>query len=251
MSHLPAAPNLAWWTTLALGFVLGLRHATEPDHVAAVSTFSSRAAHPFRALFDGAFWGIGHTAALMVFGMAIAVLRLTVSPRLSQVLDFAVGIMLIILGVNVLTELARKRPHLHRHVHEHDGVRHSHFHLHFDAEEDHEHSHQHGHHHLSAAGKPFLVGVVHGLAGTAAVMLMFVSTIPSLLLAAAYLLIFGLGTIVCMMAMSLLMGLPSSYGVKRAKLLTHGVRLAAGLFSLGFGIFLAWDVALFQALWKG
>jgi ABC-type nickel/cobalt efflux system permease component RcnA len=252
MHQLNAATDFAWFTTLALGFVLGLRHATEPDHVAAVSTFSTREKDPFRAIFIGAFWGMGHTAALMVFGMAIALLRLTVSDRMSHWLDFAVGIMLIILGVNVLVKFFRQGPRLHRHVHEHDGVRHSHFHFHASAETEHQHEHAHHHHNgLRAAGEPFVVGVIHGLAGTAAVMLLFVSTIPSLALAAAYLLVFGLGTILCMMAMSFLMGLPAAYGTGRAQVLQYGVQLAAGLFSLGFGMFLAWDVGLIQAVLRG
>ncbi len=248
MHPVPAATDFAWATTLALGFVLGLRHATEPDHVAAVSTFSTREKNPFRAIFIGAFWGMGHTAALIFFGMAIALLRLTVSDRLSHWLDFAVGIMLIILGINVLMKFFRKGPRLHRHVHNHDGVQHSHFHFHADADKEHVHHHVHG---FRAAGKPFMVGVIHGLAGTAAVMLLFVSTIPSIALAAAYLFVFGAGTILCMMAMSFLMGLPAAYATERAQVLQYGVQLAAGLFSLGFGMFLAWDVGLIQTLWKG
>lgn len=250
MHPLTSASGFAWATTLALGFVLGLRHATEPDHVAAVSTFSTREKNPFRAVFIGAYWGMGHTAALLVFGMAIALLRFTVSDHLSHWLDFAVGLMLIVLGVNVLVKFFRKGPRLHRHVHEHDGVRHSHFHFHPSAETEgrHEHLHPHG---LRSAGEPFLVGIIHGLAGTAAVMLLFVSTIPSLALAAAYLLVFGLGTILCMMAMSLIMGLPAAYGTGRAMALQYGVQLAAGLFSLGFGMFLVWGVGLIQTVLRG
>lgn len=253
MHPVSATTDFAWATTLALGFVLGLRHATEPDHVAAVSTFSTHEKNPLRAMFVGAFWGMGHTAALIVFGMVIALLRLTVSDRLSHWMDFAVGIMLIILGVNVLAKFFRKGPRLHRHVHEHDGVQHSHFHFHASAETEHEHGHSHAHHQhgLRAAGKPFVVGVIHGLAGTAAVMLLFVSTIPSLALAAAYLFVFGAGTILCMMAMSFLMGLPAAYAAERAQVLRYSAQLAAGLFSLGFGMFLAWGVGLIQSLWRG
>jgi high-affinity nickel permease len=236
MQHFPI------WATLSIGFVLGLRHALDPDHVAAVSTFASHERNAFRAISIGAFWGMGHTAALLVFGVAIAVLRLTVTPRMSAVMDFAVGIMLIILGVNVLVRLARGGIRLHSHTHEHEGMQHSHVHVHLQGEE-----HAHRHRLLHLGGKPFLVGIVHGLAGTAAVMLLIVSAIPSLLLAVGYLLIFGLGTIGGMMAMSLLMGLPAAYAARRAGMLERGVRLAAGLFSLGFGLFLAWDVGIIQS----
>ena len=230
------------WATLGIGFVLGLRHALDPDHVAAVSTFASHERNPLRAVFVGAFWGMGHTAALLVFGVTIAILRLEVTPRMSATMDFAVGIMLIILGVGVLVRLLRQGPRFHTHTHEHDGIRHSHIHFHLHGEE-----HAHAHRWLRLGGKPFLVGIVHGLAGTAAIMLMIVSAIPSLFLAVGYLLIFGLGTIGGMMAMSLLMGLPAAYAARRAGMLERGVRLTAGLFSLGFGLFLAWDVGFIQS----
>lgn len=230
------------WTTLALGFVLGLRHALDADHLAAVSTFVSEERDPWRSSLIGVFWGLGHTTALFVFGLAIATFRLAISPRLAQALEFLVGCMLVLLGASVLIRLFTGET-IHVHAHEHDGVAHTHLHFHlYDAR----HSHQHRV--LRLGGKPFVVGVVHGLAGTAAVMLLLVGAIPSLLLALGTLLIFGLGSIGGMVAMSLVMSLPLALAARRVLVLERVIRLAAGLFSLGFGFFMAWNVGLVQAL---
>jgi hypothetical protein len=230
------------WTTLALGFVLGLRHALDADHLAAVSTFVSQERSLLRSSLIGVYWGMGHTAALLVFGMGVAVFRLVLTPRMSQFLEFLVGCMLILLGANVLRNLL-KRNALHAHTHQHDGVEHSHLHWHLGSLE-----HEHRHRTLRLGGRPFVVGVVHGLAGTAALMMLVVGAIPSLLLAAGYILIFGVGSIGGMMAMSLLMSVPLVLATRRLGLMERLIRFGAGLFSLGFGVFLAWDIGLIQAL---
>jgi ABC-type nickel/cobalt efflux system permease component RcnA len=230
------------WTTLALGFVLGLKHALDADHLAAVSTFVSEERNLLKSSLVGAYWGMGHTVALLVFGTAIAAFRLAVPPRLSQVLEFLVGCMLVFLGVNVFRKLARHEA-LHAHTHDHGGTTHSHLHIHLGGAE-----HAHRHHVLRVGGRPFVVGVVHGLAGTAALMLLVVGAIPSLLLALGYILVFGVGSIGGMMIMSILMSVPLALAARRLVALERAIRIAAGLFSLGFGIFLAWDVGLIQGL---
>jgi len=231
------------WATLALGFVLGLRHALDPDHLVAVSTLVSEERSLWRSSLIGVSWGLGHTVSLVVFGTAIAVFRLAVTPRWSEWLEFSVGCMLVCLGVNVLRKV-RQNPPLHVHAHKHDGVVHSHLHFHVgDA------GHSHGHRTLKLGGRPFVVGIVHGLAGTAALTLVVVTAIPSLALAIGYLLIFGLGTIGGMIAMSVLMSVPLALAAGRFVRLERMVRLAAGLASLSFGVFLAWRVGLIQSLW--
>jgi sulfite exporter TauE/SafE len=230
------------WATLALGFVLGLRHALDADHVAAVSTFATEERNLWRASLVGAYWGAGHTAALLFFGAAIVALKLVITERMSQFLEFSVGCMLIVLGANVLRKLAGGAA-IHVHTHEHDGTRHSHLHVHLGNQE-----HEHRHHVLRVAGRPFVVGIVHGLAGTAAVLLLVVGAIPSALLAMGTIVIFGVGTIGGMMAMSLLMSVPLAYAAGRVKTAERVLRFAAGAFSLGFGVFLAWDVGFIQAL---
>ena len=230
------------WSTLALGFVLGLRHALDADHLAAVSTFISEERNVLRSTLVGVSWGMGHTASLLVFGLAVAAFRLALTPRLSQFLEFLVGLMLIFLGGNVLFRLARGGA-LHAHRHEHDGVEHTHLHVHLGKVE-----HQHQHRTLRLGGRPFVVGVVHGLAGTAALMMLVVGALPSLLLAAGYILIFGVGSIGGMAVMSLLMSVPLVLAIERLQLMERLIRLAAGLFSLGFGGYLAWEVGLIQSL---
>jgi high-affinity nickel permease len=228
--------------TLALGFVLGLRHALDADHVAAVATFSTEERNLWRSSLVGAYWGAGHTAALLVFGAAIVALKLVITERMSQFLEFAVGLMLIVLGANVLRKMMRQTA-IHVHTHEHDGTRHSHLHVHLaDAK------HEHKHHVIRVAGRPFVVGVVHGLAGTAAVLLLVVGAIPSALLALGTIIIFGVGTIGGMMAMSVLMSVPLVYAAGRVNMVERILRFIAGAFSLGFGVFLAWDVGFLQAL---
>lgn len=231
------------WATLALGFVLGLRHALDADHVAAVATFSTEERNLWRSSLIGAYWGAGHTAALLVFGAAIVAFKLVISERTSQLLEFAVGLMLIVLGANVLRKLRRGEAAIHVHTHQHDGSAHSHLHVHLGSAE-----HAHQHHVVRVAGRPFVVGIVHGLAGTAAVLLLVVGAIPSALLAIGTIVIFGIGTIGGMMAMSLLMSVPLVYAAGRIKTVERVLRFAAGAFSLGFGIFLAWDVGFIQAL---
>jgi high-affinity nickel permease len=223
---------------------MGLRHALDADHLAAVSTFASEEKNPLRSSLIGAYWGLGHTASLLVFGMAIAAFRLAVSPRLSQVLEFLVGCMLILLGVNVLRKLAQ-RPAIHAHEHTHEATTHRHLHVHLNGAE-----HAHRHHVLRVRGRPFVVGVVHGLAGTAAVMLLVVGAIPSILLALGFILIFGIGSIGGMMTMSMLMSVPLALAAPRLVAVERAIRLAAGLFSFGFGVFLAQDVGLIQSLFR-
>ncbi len=240
------AAELPLWTTLALGFVLGLRHALDADHLAAVSTFASQEKSLLRSSMIGVSWGMGHTAALLVFGMAVAAFRLALTERLTQILEFLVGLMLIGLGANVLFKLW-KGSALHAHAHAHDGVEHKHLHVHV-AEPHHEHQHQHQHRTLRLGGRPFMVGVVHGLAGTAALMMLVVGTLPSLVLAATYILVFGVGSIGGMVLMSVLISVPIAIASSRLRLLERGIRVLAGLFSLGFGGYLTWEVGLIQSL---
>jgi high-affinity nickel permease len=230
------------WATLALGFVLGLRHALDADHVAAVATFSTEERNLWRSSLIGAWWGAGHTAALLIFGALIVALKLVISERLSQFLEFTVGLMLVMLGVNVLRKLWSGTA-IHVHTHTHGGSEHSHLHVQLGSGE-----HAHQHRVVRLAGRPFVVGVVHGLAGTAAVLLLVVGAIPSALLAIGTIVIFGVGTIGGMMAMSILMSVPLVYAAGRVRAVERVLRFAAGAFSLGFGIFLAWDVGFLQAL---
>ena len=232
------------WATLILGFVLGLRHALDPDHVAAVSTFVSEERNLFRSSLVGIYWGMGHAAALLIFGFAILVFRFEINPRLAQFMEFSVGCMLIFLGIRALLNLG-KTGGLHAHTHSHEGTSHTHLHFHLG-----ESGHEHQHHTLRFGKRPFVVGVVHGLAGTAAVLLIVVGAIPSLLLAFGTILIFGVGTMGGMMAMSVVMSVPIALAAGRWLAVERAIRLLAGSFSLGFGIFWAWKIGIVQAYFQ-
>jgi hypothetical protein len=235
-----------WLSTvsiLGLGFALGLKHALDADHVAAVSTIVSERKTLLSASVVGTFWGIGHTLSLLAAGVAVVFLHVEISARMSLVLEFAVAVMLIGLGANVLRKLARGA-RIHVHVHEHGGRVHVHPHVH-DGELEAE---PHTHHGFELGGRSLLVGMVHGLAGSAAVMLLVLSTIPSRAMAFAYVAIFGIGSIGGMLLMSVLMSLPTHLTAARFRGAHVAVQVLAGLFSLGLGLFMAYDIGVVERL---
>ena len=189
-----------------IGVLLGLRHAIDADHVAAVATIVSRERSFGRAARVGALWGIGHSMAVMLVGGAIVVFRVTVPPRIGLSLELGVALMLILLGYrNVMREP-------HRHPDRADGRR------------------------------PLLVGIVHGLAGSAAVALLVLATIPGAWAAVIYLLVFSLGTTAGMVVVTALMAAPAVLAKRRMERFDRGLRLATGVLSIAFGVFLAHQI---------
>ena len=219
-------PQLSTFSVLVIGFVLGLQHATEADHLAAVSTIVSEKKNLFTASLVGGLWGIGHTISLFVVGLFVILLKFQISESLEAKLEACVGAMLVLLGLNALRKLFQASK-VHVHSHEHDG--HKHVHIHTHGQEGAESSH----HRLSP--RSVVIGMVHGLAGSAALMLLVVPTISSQGLAILYILIFGIGSIGGMMAMSFLIGLPFHFTAGRFEILNRGIRLVAGVFSLCLG----------------
>lgn len=191
-----------------LGFLLGLRHATDADHVVAVTTIVARERTLRRAAWIGALWGIGHTLTVFTVGGAIVAFRLVIPPRLGLALEFGVAIMLILLG---FTNLRGDTPALQGHTH--------------SPEFDHR--------------RPLIIGTVHGLAGSAAVAILVLAAIPQTLWALAYLLVFGVGTIAGMMLVTVIIAAPAMYAGERVARLHGGIRLAAGALSIVLGLLLA------------
>jgi len=228
------SPQLSTFSVLMIGFVLGLQHATEADHLAAVSTIVSEKKNLFTASIIGGLWGVGHTISLFVVGLLVILLKLEVSASLETKLEACVGAMLVLLGINALRKLFRISE-IHVHSHEHDGHKHVHIHAHGSATEQ-------SHHRLSP--RSVLIGMVHGLAGSAALMLLVVPTISSQAVAILYILIFGIGSIGGMMAMSFLIGLPFHFTAGRFDVLNRGIRLVAGIFSLGLGASIIYEKLL-------
>ena len=223
---------------LLLGFVLGLRHALDVDHLAAVSTIVSGRRSVGSASLVGALWGLGHTAALLVVGLLVIGLHGEIPPGVARGLELGVAVMLVGLGTNLLWTLSRGGG-IHLHGHAHGGREHVHFHVHDAAHvDDGDH-----HHPVRAARRPFAVGVVHGLAGSAALMLAILATIPSPSLAVAYIVVFGVGSVAGMVAMSTLLGLPLVLAAERFARADAVLRTCAGVGSIVVGIAFGWRLA--------
>lgn len=224
---------------LFIGFALGLRHALEADHVIAVSTIVSQEQRLWRSTAVGLVWGIGHTATLLAVGAVVLGLRLTIPPGLGISFELAVGVILVLLGAGVVLGYRRKRVHVH--PHRHSGDPHVHFH-------SHRNSPAHGHvHAVRRHGRSFLVGMVHGLEGSGALMILVTSQITSLAGGLLYLLTFGFGSILGMVLLSTLIGL-SFLSLGRMGRLADPLRLATGLASLVLGVWIIGTTAVTHGL---
>lgn len=262
---------------LALGFFLGMRHATDPDHVIAVSTIVARYRSTRGAALIGAVWGLGHTLTIVLVGGAIIVFRWVIPPRVGLSMELAVGVLLIVLGiVNVVAFFRAMRataPSGHAtdaaHVHTPAHV-HSHAHSHGDYVHTHPHGHDpEAHPHTPdetplgrldrqlgtlrpyQLARPLVIGIVHGLAGSAAVALLVLATIQGPALSLAYLALFGVGTIAGMMLITMTISVPFVITGHRYARVNHGLRLAAGVVSLAFGLFLAYQIGIVDGLFTG
>ncbi len=225
------------FAAFGLGLLLGIQHALDPDHLIAVSTIVSEQRNFKWASLIGAFWGLGHTTTLFLVGVIVIGLRVTIPPRLGSGLELLVALMLVILGINVLRKsFGAERVHLH--AHSHNPETHAHFHVHEDPKQDHAHGHT-----FKAMRRPFIVGMVHGLAGSAALMLLVLSTIESPLGGLLYIFIFGLGSVGGMLLLSGIISLPFILTAQRFTLMNRWIRVIAGSASLCFGLFLGWEIS--------
>ncbi len=237
---------------LGLGLVFGLKHATEVDHVIAVSTIVSEHRNILRSALVGGLWGIGHTASLVVVGAIVLALRIAVPESVANWLEFGVALMIIGLGASALLRVLRGRKDVHVHTHTHDSVPHSHIHFHDGgAEHPIEQSlplASHSHLPTRIGFKPLVVGAVHGLAGSATLTLLVLTQISSALLGMAYLAVFGFGSIFGMLLMSGLVGLPFAFSARKLTGFNHGLQTAAGLLSIGFGLWYAYETGIASGL---
>jgi hypothetical protein len=222
-------------SALGVGFLLGLRHALDADHVAAVSTFVSRRRGFYGSCVLGTFWGIGHTGALLLAAVATTLLRLHIPPEVDRALEGLVAVLVVALGANVLVQ-ALGSIRVHRHEHTHSGHSHRHLHLHVGPTTSHTHAHV-----LDHGTRPLLMGAVHGLAGSAALLLLVLATMPSTVAALLYVTVFGVGSTVGMVIVSGVIGIPFAIGgsSQRTRL---ALQIAIGVASLVVG------VAMFRAL---
>ncbi|PKB64876.1 MAG: hypothetical protein BZY82_10195 [SAR202 cluster bacterium Io17-Chloro-G3] len=236
---------------LILGLLLGLKHATDADHVVAVSTIVGEYRNVWKGIWVGVSWGLGHTTPLLVLGLVILLMKEAVLDwyqGIEHFLEAGVGIMLVFLGLQVFWKLYKGNIHFHDHSNEADP--HLHIHTGHAEETDRSKDEAHG---IFNPGKPFfrlksfVIGVVHGLAGSAAVMLVLLPEIDVFWVGVGYLLLFGLGTILSMSVITLLLGVPfaASGNFERLNKVVGGL---AGSFSILFGVALISDLLFHTTL---
>ena len=237
--------SLSMMAVLSIGLVFGLKHATEVDHVVAISTIVSRHKNIFHSAIVGALWGAGHTAALVVVAAIVLSLRIAVPESVSGWLELGVAIMIVGLGISALRQALKKNAHVHVHQHNHDGLSHTHIHFH-ENETRHQPAlrSQHSHALSSLGWKPILIGMMHGLAGSGALMLLVLTQISSPWLGFLYVATFGLGSIVGMLVMSGLIGLPFAFSSRKLTHLHQGLQTVAAVFSICFGLWYAYKATM-------
>lgn len=221
---------------LVVGFVLGLRHATDSDHVVAVTTIVSRARSTRAAVAIGALWGLGHTATILLVGGAIVLFGIVIPPRIGLSMEMSVAAMLIVLGVMNLTgALKQIREQAHRTSHPTGALA---------AARQHEHAA------LGVGGvvRPVLVGIVHGLAGSAAVALLVLAAVKSPGWAILYLSVFGMGTVLGMMLLTAAMAVPIAAVAGRSGDLERVLIRATGFVSISVGLVLAYRIGFLDGL---
>ncbi len=258
---------------VALGFFLGMRHATDPDHVIAVTTIVSRERNIAKSAWVGAVWGVGHTLTIFVAGAVFILLgfvgsqagsgatQFHISPRVGLLMDLAVAVMLIVLGIMNIRRFSRWAPALaenkalHSHSHAHGDFVHAHPHGH--APESHPHSAEQTpvvrldkllqRFRAYSLLRPLIIGIVHGLSGSAAVALLVVPIIHDPKWSVAYLLVFGVGTIIGMMLITLTIA-STFHLVRGGQKFFPRLAFASGLLSLGFGLVIAYQICVVNGL---
>jgi len=200
---------------LGIGFLLGLKHATDPDHIVAVTTFIGKERRIARGCAIGLFWGLGHTLALSIVGLAVVGLKIPMSRWLAERLELGVAAMLVILGARLIATVHTK---WHEHHHDFEWTR--------------------------LGLRPLLVGIVHGTAGSAALTLLVLSTISSTMHALLYILIFGIGSMVGMVVISLLLAVPLNLARERMTGAMRPIQVGTGVFSCLFGLYLGISILM-------
>ena len=235
--------TLSTASVLTFGLVFGLKHAVEADHLAAVSTIVSQRKSILSSSLVGGLWGIGHTISLLIAGVAVLVLHVKIGEKTALALEFCVALMLIVLGANALRKILRGGK-LHLHSHHHGEHAHLHPHIHEQPVEPSEHTH----HTLRVNARPILVGMVHGLAGSAALMLLVLSTVSSPVVGLLFIVVFGIGSIGGMLIMSALVSLPLRFTANRFNKTHRAVQVLAAIFSLGLGVMMVYEIGFLEGL---
>jgi high-affinity nickel permease len=222
-------------TILGLGLVLGLRHALDTDHLAAVSTMLAQRPSLRASGMIGLSWGLGHTVVLLLAGAVVLVLRVSIPEPMALAAEFAVGMMLVFLGGMLAIRLVRERWHVH--AHDHDGAQHMHLHSHALVEE-----HGHGHWWRDSI-RPFCIGMAHGLAGSAALLLLVLSSARSVSEGLMYIAVFGFGSIVGMVLVGMVVSLPVLWSLNLGRPVFLALQGLASLGSVVVGFTMMYQIA--------
>lgn len=224
---------------LALGFVLGIKHAIEPDHVIAVSTIASQSKKLWRSSLAGVYWGIGHTLTLFIVGMTVIFMKAEISEKWAMSLEFVVGIMLVYLGISSILSLKKMGATTHTHQDFHED----HFHMH-PVKPSSEHKHQH-----ISYWKSMFIGIVHGLAGSAAMVVLTMATVDSVWQGALYMIVFGMGTIAGMLLSTTLIGIPFVLSANQ-RTINSWLTTTAGTISTLFGFYYMYNLGITEGLFS-
>ena len=217
---------------LGLGFLLGMQHALEADHIAAVSSIAARRTSVWDIVKHGLTWGLGHTLTLFAFAGAAILLGHAIPEHIAQPLEAAVGIMLIALGANVLWRLWHDRVHFHQHQHG-DGTRHIHAHSHAHEKNPHErsaHAHEHG-----FRWRSLLVGLMHGMAGSAALLVLAVAQVANPVYGLLYVFLFGIASMFGMGALSTVIAVPLAASARWLTWADRALQGTVGMVTIGIG----------------
>jgi len=223
-------------TFLSVGFLLGLRHALDADHLAAVSTVLAERPSMRASGLVGFWWGVGHTLTLMLVGAVVLVSGVHIPEPFALLAESGVGLLLVVLGGTLALKLVRERWHLHRHVH--DGEPHVHLHSHH-RREDHAHPHW-----ARQSLRPLLIGMAHGVAGSAALMLVIVSNTSGIGQGLLYIAVFGFGSIAGMLVIGLTLSVPVIYSRALGQRAFFAVQGVASLGSVGLGLWMLYRLIL-------
>lgn len=229
-------------TTLALGALLGVQHAMEADHIAAVASLASGKTSRSSIVRHGLFWGAGHSAMLLLAGGGALLLSETIPDLMAARIEFVVGVMLVLLGASVIYRMWRDRVHFHRHNHQ-NGTAHLHAHSHRSEQIAHALS-AHDHRHAQAIPwRTFAIGLVHGLAGSAALIVLIAATLESPLWGLIYIVLFGMGSILGMLLVSVAFALPLRFSAKSLTWAGGGAQFCIGLVTCAIGLHILYQKA--------
>ena len=231
-------------SVLLLGFMIGMRHALDADHVAAVASLATRSQSLSGTVRQGAFWGLGHTAMLFLFGTVVLTLDAVVPERLAHGLEFLVGLMLIPLGIDVLRRVINDRIHFHKHRHVNGPI---HFHAHSHAgEKGHDPDQHHHDHSRDLPLRALFVGSMHGMAGSAALILLTLQAVDTPSEGLLYIALFGAGSILGMMVLSAVIAIPLRFSATGQGLtwLHMGLQGTIGMATVAAGIMLAYQIGV-------